>query len=196
MAAFERVCGRAYPLGTDNIDTDVILPARFLKTITRDGLGVGAFETIRARSGNVFDNPHYRQAPLLIAGKNFGCGSSREHAVWAMMDMGIAVVIAESYSDIFSGNAFKNGLLAVVLDSSSIAEILRTEPPPLITVDLASQEVRLGSDRMFYFEIDPFRKDCLMQGLDEIALTLRLKDKIAAFEQQRTIDTPWLSVSA
>ena len=107
--------GRAYPFGLKNVDTDVIIPAHYLKTITRIGLGAGAFETIRREAGNVFDDPAYAGAPILIAGDNFGCGSSREHAAWALTDMGVKAEIAPSFSDIFSGNAFKNGILTVVL---------------------------------------------------------------------------------
>ena len=114
MKAIRRVVGRAYPLGRKNVDTDVIIAARHLKTIKRAGLGQHAFETIRAESGNVFADPAYAGAPILIAGDNFGCGSSREHAAWALVDMGISAVIAPSFSDIFSGNAFKNGILTVV----------------------------------------------------------------------------------
>ena len=128
MAPIEKVEGRAIPFGLKNVDTDVIIPAKWLKTISREGLGKGAFETLRADPDNLFDQPEYRQAPILIAGDNFGCGSSREHAAWALGDLGIRVVIAPSYSDIFSGNAVKNGILPVVLPQAAIDRIQARRP--------------------------------------------------------------------
>ena len=134
--------GRAYPLGRKNVDTDVIIPAHYLKTISRTGLGKGAFETIRAEPGNVFDDPAFAGSPIVLAGDNFGCGSSREHAAWALVDMGVTAVIAPSYSDIFSGNAFKNGIVAVVLPEASVERLLEVarEGQP-ITIDLESMTV-------------------------------------------------------
>src|SRR5690606_24007432 len=126
-------------LGLKNVDTDVIIPAHYLKTITRAGLGKGAFETIRATPGNLFDDPRYAGAPILIAGDNFGCGSSREHAAWALDDMGIRVVVAPSFSDIFSGNAFKNGILAVVLPQDAVDRLLEIAADAPITIDLENQ---------------------------------------------------------
>lgn len=182
MTPVESVTGRAFPLGTSNVDTDVIIAAEHLKTTRRTGLGAHAFETIRRVEGNVFDDEAFRGATILIAGDNFGCGSSREHAVWAMMDMGITAVIAPSFSDIFSGNAFKNGMIAVVLPQDAIdrlIEVARTDP---ITVDLATMTVTTPFQDRFEFSLDPFRRDCLMHGTDEIALTLASDAAIAAHE--------------
>ncbi|MEO7689757.1 MAG: 3-isopropylmalate dehydratase small subunit, partial [Sphingomonas sp.] len=136
MEPVSQVSGRAYPWGAKNIDTDVIIPAHWLKTITREGLGKGAFETVRAQAGNIFDDPRYAGAPVLIAGDNFGCGSSREHAAWALADMGIKAVIAPSFSDIFSGNAFKNGIVAVVLPQEAIDRLVEVAKTDTVTVDL------------------------------------------------------------
>jgi 3-isopropylmalate/(R)-2-methylmalate dehydratase small subunit len=191
MQPVDIVSGRAIPLGLDNVDTDVILPGRFLKTITRTGLGVAAFETIRAEPGNVFNRPDLVGAPILIAGRNFGCGSSREHAVWAMLDMGIRAVVAESYSDIFSGNAFKNGLLTVALPGPAVAMLLDRAQSQRMTIDLAAQTIVLADGDRIAFAMDPFRKDCLLKGLDEIGLTLNLAPEIAAFETRRVADAPW-----
>ena len=174
--------GRAIPLGVTNVDTDVIIPAHWLKTITREGLGKGAFETLRAEPGNVFDDPQFSGAPILIAGDNFGCGSSREHAAWALADLGIATVIAPSFSDIFSGNAFKNGILAVVLPQEAVDRLLEVARTEHITVDLDSQTVSTPFQDRFRFEIDPFRKHCLVNGLDEIALTLESSATIDRYE--------------
>ena len=124
MQPISQVEGRAYPLGLKNVDTDIIIPAEWLKTISRNGLGKGAFESLRAVEGNVFDNPEFAGSPILIAGDNFGCGSSREHAAWAMADLGIRAVIAPSFSDIFSGNAFKNGLVAIVLPQAAVDRLM------------------------------------------------------------------------
>jgi 3-isopropylmalate/(R)-2-methylmalate dehydratase small subunit len=191
------VSGRAYPLGRKNIDTDIIIPAKWLKTISREGLGKGAFETLRAVPGNVFDDPTYNGAPILIAGDNFGCGSSREHAAWAMADLGIAAVIAPSYSDIFSGNAFKNGLLAIELPQAAIDRLMVVAQDPNagdnpITIDLETQTVTTVFQDRFEFDIDPFRKHCLMNGVDEIGLTLQRSDAIAAHETKLRDSQPWL----
>jgi 3-isopropylmalate dehydratase small subunit len=196
MQPVAQVEGRAYPLGLKNVDTDIIIPARWLKTISRSGLGKGAFETLRAAPGNVFDDPEYAGAPILIAGDNFGCGSSREHAAWAMADLGIRAVIAPSFSDIFSGNAFKNGLLAIVLPQAAIdrlMEVARTDP---IHVDLETQTVTTPYQDRFEFEIDPFRKHCLLNGVDEIGLTLKSSDAIAAYETKIAASQPWLVPNA
>jgi 3-isopropylmalate/(R)-2-methylmalate dehydratase small subunit len=182
MDSVSTIEGRAIPLGLKNVDTDVIIPAHWLKTITREGLGKGAFETLRAEPGNVFDDPDYAGGPILIAGDNFGCGSSREHAAWALADLGIAAVIAPSFSDIFSGNAFKNGILTVALPQDAVdrlLEVARTHP---ITVDLDSQTVTTPFQDRFAFAIDPFRKHCLTRGLDEIALTLESASAIERYE--------------
>jgi len=184
--------GRAYPLGLKNVDTDVIIPAHYLKTITRSGLGRGAFETIRAEPGNVFDDPEYAGSPILIAGDNFGCGSSREHAAWALGDLGIKAVLAPSFSDIFSGNAFKNGIATIVLPQEAIdrlVEVAKTDP---ITVDLETQSVTTPFQDRFEFRMDPFRRDCLMKGLDEIGLTLAGANDIDRFETQVAAERSWL----
>ena len=184
--------GRAVPFGRANVDTDVIIPAKWLKTITREGLGRGAFETVRAEPGNLFDDPASAGAPILIAGENFGCGSSREHAAWALADLGIQAVIAPSFSDIFSGNAFKNGILTVELPRAAVdrlLEIARTDP---ISIDLEAQSVTTPFQDRFSFELDPFRKHCLLNGLDEVGLTLAMDTQIASYEAKRAVELPWL----
>ena len=193
MKAISRVEGRAYPVGLKNIDTDVIIPAVWLKTISRVGLGKGAFETLRAVPGNVFDDPEYAGAPILIAGDNFGCGSSREHAAWAMADLGISAVIAPSFSDIFSGNAFKNGLLAIVLPQAAIDRLMEVARTDDIHIDLETQTVTTPFQDRFEFEIDPFRKHCLINGVDEIGLTLKSSDAISVYEAKLSADRPWLA---
>jgi 3-isopropylmalate/(R)-2-methylmalate dehydratase small subunit len=193
MKAISRVEGRAYPVGLKNIDTDVIIPAAWLKTISRVGLGKGAFESLRAVPGNVFDDPEYAGAPILIAGDNFGCGSSREHAAWAMADMGILAVIAPSFSDIFSGNAFKNGLLAIVLPQAAIDRLMEVARTDDIHIDLETQTVTTPFQDRFEFEIDPFRKHCLINGVDEIGLTLKSSDAISVYEAKLSADRPWLA---
>ncbi|WP_313803346.1 3-isopropylmalate dehydratase small subunit [Sphingobium sp.] len=191
------VDGKAYPFGMKNVDTDIVIPAHWLKTISRSGLGKGAFEVLRKEPGNVFDDPAYVGSPILIAGDNFGCGSSREHAAWALADLGIKVVIAPSFSDIFSGNAFKNGILTVVLPQEAIdrlmevAQGLNGTPDP-IHVDLEHQTVTTRFQDRFQFEIDPFRKHCLLGGLDEIGLTLGQADTISHFEAKDADARPWL----
>ena len=186
------VSGTAYPWGAKNIDTDVIIPAHWLKTITRVGLGRGAFETVRAQPGNIFDDPRYAGAPILIAGDNFGCGSSREHAAWALADMGIQAVIAPSFSDIFSGNAFKNGIVPVVLPQEAIDRLVEVAQDQPITVDLETMTVTTPFQDRFAFELDPFRRECLMNGLDVIGLTLERGDAIASYEGEMTQGRPWI----
>ena len=194
MEKLVRIEGRAIPFGAKNVDTDVIIPAEWLKTITRDGLGEGAFESIRAEPGNIFDDPAYKGAPILIAGDNFGCGSSREHAAWALLDMGIRVVIAPSYSDIFSGNAVKNGILPVVLPQEAVDRLMEVaRAGESIDVDLETQTVTTPFQDRFTFEIDPFRKHCLIGGLDEVALTLESSEAIAAYETKRAQGSAWLA---
>lgn len=193
MDAVSRVSGRAIAFGAKNVDTDIIIPAKWLKTITREGLGEGAFETIRAVPGNVFDDPANAGAPILIAGDNFGCGSSREHAAWAILDLGIKAVIAPSYSDIFSGNAVKNGILPIVLPQAAIDRLMEVAGGgDEIDIDLETQTVTTPFQDRFAFEIDPFRKHCLINGLDEVALTLERQDSIGQFEQRRGAAHDWL----
>lgn len=184
MTPVTSIEGRAVPLGLANVDTDVIIGAEHLKTIARTGLGRHAFETIRSKPGNVFDDPAFADAPILIAGDNFGCGSSREHAAWALLDRGITAVIAPSFSDIFSGNAFKNGIVTVVLDQPAIDRLLEVAQDYPISVDLETMTVTSPLQDRFTFELDPFRRECLMQGLDEIALTLTSEAAIAAYEMR------------
>ncbi len=185
MSGLERIEGRAYPFGRQNVDTDVIIPAEHLKTITRAGLGRHAFETVRAEPGNVFDDPDYAGAPILIAGENFGCGSSREHAAWALHDMGVRAVIAPGFSDIFAGNAFKNGIVTVVLPQAAIDRLIEVARDHPVTVDLETMSVTTPLQDRFAFALDPFRRDCLMQGLDEIGLTLARGAAIAAYEESQ-----------
>jgi 3-isopropylmalate/(R)-2-methylmalate dehydratase small subunit len=196
MNPVKTVEGRAYPLGLKNVDTDIIIPAAWLKTISRTGLGKGAFETLRAVDGNVFDDPEYTGAPILIAGDNFGCGSSREHAAWAMADLGISAVIAPSYSDIFSGNAFKNGLLAIVLPQAAIDRLMEVAKTDPVHIDLETQTVTTPFQDRFEFEIDPFRKHCLLNGVDEIGLTLQSDAAIFAHETKLAASQPWLVPAA
>lgn len=192
MQPIERVEGKAIPFGRKNVDTDIIIPSQWLKTISREGLGAGAFESIRAEPGNVFDDPAYAGSPILIAGDNFGCGSSREHAAWALIDLGITAVIAPSFSDIFSSNAFKNGILTVVLPQDAVDRLMEVAKTDTIHIDLETQTVTTPFQDRFTFEIDPFRKTCLMQGLDEIGLTLGKADAISAYEAKVSADRPWM----
>jgi 3-isopropylmalate/(R)-2-methylmalate dehydratase small subunit len=184
VSGIQVVDGRAYPLGRDNVDTDVIIGAQHLKTTTRSGLGRHAFESIRREDGNVIEDPAYAGAPILIAGDNFGCGSSREHAAWAIADLGIKAVVATSFSDIFSGNAFKNGIVTVVLPREAVDRLLEVAADQPITVDLETMTVTTPSQDRFPFTLDPFRRECLMKGLDEIALTLTREDAIRAYEMR------------
>jgi len=193
MQPFKHVEGRAIPFGRKNIDTDLIIPARWLKTVTREGLGRGAFETVRAEPDNLFDRPEFAHAPILIAGDNFGCGSSREHAAWALLDLGIKAVIAPSFSDIFSGNAFKNGILTVALPQEQIDRLMEVAATDPISIDLEHQMVTTPFQDRFTFEIDPFRKHCLMGGLDEVALTLARDAAITAYEERMAATKPWLA---
>ena len=192
MNKVSTIHGRAIPLGLKNVDTDVIIPAHWLKTVSREGLGKGAFETIRQTPGNPFDLEDFAGAPILIAGDNFGCGSSREHAAWAMLDLGLTAVIAPSFSDIFSGNAFKNGILAVELPQEQVDRLLDVAKDHPVTIDLENQVVTTPFQDRFAFEIDPFRKHCLLNGLDEIGLTLERDAAIGTHEKARAASLPWL----
>jgi 3-isopropylmalate/(R)-2-methylmalate dehydratase small subunit len=193
MEPVNEIEGRAYPFGQKNVDTDVIIPAHWLKTITRTGLGRGAFETLRADPDNLFDSAAFKGSPILVAGDNFGCGSSREHAAWALLDMGVRAVIAPSFSDIFSGNAFKNGILTVVLPQEAVDRLVEVARTDTIHIDLESQTVTTPFQDRFTFEIDPFRKHCLLGGLDEVGLTLARGDAIGAFETTVRADRPFLA---
>lgn len=201
MKPIDKVSGKAIPFGRKNIDTDIIIPAEWLKTISRQGLEKGAFEGLREEEGNVFDDPRYAGAPILIAGDNFGCGSSREHAAWALDGMGIRAIIAPSYSDIFSSNAFKNGLLAVELPQEAIDRLMvvaqeaADEEAP-ISIDLENQTVTTIFQDRWEFTIDAFRRNCLLNGLDEIGVTLQQEDSITAYEQELAEDKPWMVPNA
>lgn len=192
MQPVTRVSGTAYPWGAKNIDTDIIIPAHWLKTISRAGLARGAFETVRAQSGNVFDDPRYAGAPILIAGDNFGCGSSREHAAWALADMGVRAVIAPSFSDIFSGNAFKNGIVPVVLPQEAVDRLVEVAKDQPIAVDLETMTVTTPYQDRFAFTLDAFRRQCLMEGLDEIGLTMARDTAISKFEGAVDRYRPWI----
>jgi 3-isopropylmalate/(R)-2-methylmalate dehydratase small subunit len=196
MTPLNQVEGRAIPLGLKNVDTDVIIPAHWLKTTTREGMGRGAFESLRADPDNLFDRSEYKGAPILIAGDNFGCGSSREHAAWALGDLGIRVVIAPSYSDIFSGNAVKNGILPVVLPQAAIDRLIEVAASDPVSIDLEHQMVTTKFQDRFTFEIDPFRKMCLLEGLDEISLTEKSDAAIGAYEDRLDADRPWMRPAA
>lgn len=193
MEPVKQVSGRAYPWGAKNIDTDVIIPAHWLKTITRAGLGRGAFETVRAQPGNIFDDPEYAGSPILIAGDNFGCGSSREHAAWALGDMGIKAVIAPSFSDIFSGNAFKNGIVPVVLPQEAVDRLIEVAKTDPITIDLETMTVTTPFQDRFTFALDAFRRQCLIEGLDEVGLTLARDTAISKFEAMLDQHRPWIA---
>lgn len=193
MTPVTQVEGRAYPFGRKNVDTDVIIPAAWLKTISRTGLGKGAFESVRAEPGNVFDDPAYKGAPIILAGDNFGCGSSREHAAWALLDMGVTAVIAPSFSDIFSGNAFKNGIVTVVLPQEAIDRLMEVAQTDPIYIDLESQSVTTPFQDRYEFEIDPFRKHCLIEGLDEIGMTLADASAIDAYEATLAKQRPFMA---
>jgi 3-isopropylmalate/(R)-2-methylmalate dehydratase small subunit len=192
MTPVTTVSGTAYPWGAKNVDTDVIIPAHWLKTTTREGLGRGAFETVRSEPGNLFDDPRYAGAPILIAGDNFGCGSSREHAAWALADMGVRAVIAPSFSDIFSGNAVKNGIVPVVLPQDAVDRLLSVAVDQPVTVDLETMTVTTPYQDRFAFHLDPFRRRCLMEGLDEIGLTLAQDTAISNYETDAAATRPWL----
>jgi len=196
VTPFTTITGVAVPFGVANVDTDVIIPARFLKTITRSGLGAGAFATLRDDPANLFDTVRNRGAPILIAGDNFGCGSSREHAPWALADMGFRVVIAPSFADIFAGNAYKNSMLLVVLPQDQIDRLMTAALDVDLTIDLENQVVTTTYQDRFAFAVDPFRKAALLAGQDEIGLTLTMAPAITAFEARLAGDRPWVGGAA
>ena len=189
------------PLDRGNVDTDAIIPARYLKTLKRTGLGVGLFFAWRYDAGGAslpdfpLNQPEFRGGEVLVAGENFGCGSSREHAVWALMDFGFRAVIAPSFSDIFHSNCLKNGMLPVTLPAAevrSMMDALLAAPGGKVAVDLPAQTVRAPNGDVHRFAIDPFAKKCLLEGLDEIGLTLTSAAEIARYERERKKATPWL----
>ena len=182
-----------------NIDTDMIIPKQFLKTIKRTGLGKSLFFEMRYdNDGNpisdfILNNKPFDQAKILVAEKNFGCGSSREHAPWALLDFGIKVVIAPSFADIFFNNCFKNGILPIVLSEDKIKELAAlSEKQVTIEVNLDEQKITKGDNQPFEFEVDPFRKECLLNGYDDVALTLKKENKIQTFIENNKNLTPWL----
>lgn len=201
MKALKELTGVAAPLPMINVDTDMIIPKQYLKTISRDGLGKGLFHSMRYNEDGS-DNPDfvlnkeaYRGASFLIAGDNFGCGSSREHAAWALEDFGIRCVIASSFSDIFYNNAFKNGMLLIKLPQEVIDDLTAQAEygsNAMFSVDLESQTVTAPDGKEHTFELDDFRKHCLLNGLDEIALTLEKESSIAGFEQSNSATHSWL----
>jgi len=200
MQAFTRLDGRAAPLSLANIDTDQIIPKQFLKTVEREGLAKGLFYDFRFDGeGNeiadfVLNRPEYKGSSVLIAGDNFGCGSSREHAPWALMDYGIMCVISTSFADIFNNNCFNNGLLPVVLKPEEVAQLMDEAKGGnhMVSVDLESQTVVSPSGKSFRFEIDPVRKDKMLRGLDFIGETLMHSADIDLYESKRALDRPWL----
>ncbi|MDP4031708.1 MAG: 3-isopropylmalate dehydratase small subunit [Pseudorhodobacter sp.] len=201
MQKFTTLTGIAAPMPLVNIDTDMIIPKQFLKTIARTGLGKNLFDEMRynldgsEKPDFVLNQPAYRKAEILVAGENFGCGSSREHAPWALLDFGIRAVIAPSYADIFYSNCFKNGILPIVLPADQVAVLLddaQKGANARITVDLAAQTVTSSDGHSFHFEVDPFRKHCLLNGLDDIDLTLEKSAAIDAFEKTAATLRPWV----
>ena len=201
MEKFTRLEGVAAPLPLVNIDTDMIIPKQFLKTIKRSGLGKALFHELRYdEQGNenpdfVLNQEPWRNATILIAGDNFGCGSSREHAPWALKDFGIRAIIAPSFADIFYNNCFQNGILPIRLSEAEVEHLMKLaqdKPGAVFVIDLAAQEVQAPDDSVYHFDIDPFRKHCMMEGLDDIGLTLQKEEKIAAFEKAYAERFPWL----
>lgn len=198
MDKFTKLTGVAAPLPIINIDTDMIIPKDYLKTIKRTGLGTGLFAEMRYNEDGsenpdfVLNKPAYRKAQILVAGDNFGCGSSREHAAWALADMGVRAVIAPSFSDIFSGNAFKNGIVPVVLPQAAVDRLLEVARDQPIVVDLETMTVTTPFQDRFAFHLDPFRRRCLMEGLDEIGMTLAEDTAISKFEGAVREHRPWI----
>ncbi|MDO5757698.1 MAG: 3-isopropylmalate dehydratase small subunit [Rhodobacterales bacterium] len=201
MEKFQKLSGIAAPMPMINIDTDMIIPKQFLKTIKRSGLGVNLFDEMRYDDdGNeiadfVLNKPAYREAEILVAGENFGCGSSREHAPWAIKDFGIRCVIAPSFADIFHNNCFKNGILPIVLPQEQV-DILMTEAAKganaRIEIDLEAQTVTTSEGEVISFEVDAFKKHCLLEGLDDIGLTMEKATSIDTFESSAGTARPWV----
>ncbi|ANB32957.1 3-isopropylmalate dehydratase small subunit [Rhodovulum sulfidophilum] len=201
MDKFEKITGIAAPLPLVNIDTDMIIPKQYLKTIKREGLGVNLFDEMRYdQDGNeipdfVLNKPAYRETQILVAGENFGCGSSREHAPWAIKDFGIRCVIAPSFADIFFNNCFKNGILPIPLPQEQVDILMKDAEKGAnarMTVDLESQVITTSDGVEIAFEVDPFRKHCLLEGLDDIGLTLNKAPAIDGFESKMAQERPWV----
>jgi 3-isopropylmalate/(R)-2-methylmalate dehydratase small subunit len=200
MQKFTTLTGVAAPLPMINVDTDMIIPKQYLKTVVRTGLGKALFSEMRydangkERPDFVLNKPAYRKAQILVAGENFGCGSSREHAPWALLDFGIRCVIAPSFADIFYGNCFQNGVLPIKLPQSDVDKLMddaNRGANATVTIDLERQEIHGPDGGTIKFEIDPFRKHCLLNGLDDIGLTLEKSKAIAAFERKMADARPW-----
>lgn len=201
MEKFTELTGIAVPFPMINVDTDTIIPSRWLKTIKRTGLGVGLFEALRYDDDGsevpdfVLNKPPYRDAKILVAGANFGCGSSREHAIWALLDFGIRCVIAPVLADIFATNAAKNGVLIIKLPQGEVDKLMADAElgeNGRLTIDLEAAEISRPDGETIAFEIDPFVKHCLLNGLDDIALTLAKADAIDSFEDEQKVSQPWL----
>jgi len=201
MDKFTSLTGVAAPLPMINVDTDKIIPKQHLKTIKRSGLGKALFDEMRYRPDGsenpdfVLNKPAYRQAKILVAGENFGCGSSREHAPWALLDFGIRCVIAPSFADIFYNNCFKNGILPIALPQADVDKLMddaERGANAIISIDLEKQEIRGPDGGCIKFDIDPFRKRCLLQGLDDVGLTLEKAPAIDSFEAKNRLNQPWL----
>ena len=200
MDKFTKLTGVAAPLPIVNIDTDMIIPKQYLKTIARTGLGKGLFSEMRYKDDGsenpnfVLNQPAYRKAQILVAEDNFGCGSSREHAPWALLDYGIRCVISTSFADIFYNNCFKNGILPIKVSKDDLAKLMddaERGANATLTVDLEAQEIRGPDGGVVKFDIDAFRKHCLIEGLDDIGLTMVKADKISSFEKKHAAERPW-----
>jgi len=205
MEKFTTLTAVAAPLPMINVDTDMIIPKQFLKTIKRTGLGVNLFTEMRYRDDGsenpdfVLNKPAYREAKILVAGDNFGCGSSREHAPWAIQDFGIRCIIAPSFADIFYNNCFKNGILPIALPQEEVDKLMddaERGANAIVTIDLENQTITGPDGGEIRFEVDPFKKHCLLEGLDDIGLTLEKEKAIDSFEAKRRAATPWLETAA
>jgi len=201
MEKFNTLAGVAAPLPMINVDTDMIIPKQYLKTIHRTGLGKALFDEMRHNEDGsdkpdfVLNRPAYAKAQILVTGENFGCGSSREHAPWALLDFGIRCVIAPSFADIFYNNCFKNGILPITLPQSDVDKLMDDASRganAIVTIDLEAQEIRGPDGGMVKFGVDPFRKQCLLNGWDDIGLTLRAADKISTYEKNHKAQAPWI----
>ena len=205
MDKFTTLTGVAAPLEIDNVDTDMIIPKQYLKTIKRTGLGKGLFSEQRYNDDGsenpdfVLNKPAYRNARILVAGDNFGCGSSREHAPWALLDFGIRCIISEDFADIFYNNCFKNGILPIRMPKEIIAKLMDDASRgsnAIIEIDLEKQEIKGPDGGTVHFDIDPFRKHCLLEGLDDIGLTMEKKSEIDDFEARQKDSQPWLHAAS
>ncbi|MGH1330331.1 MAG: 3-isopropylmalate dehydratase small subunit [Paracoccaceae bacterium] len=201
MDKFEKITGVAAPMPLINIDTDMIIPKVFLKTIKRSGLGVSLFAEMRYNDDGseiadfVLNKPAYRDAEIIVAGDNFGCGSSREHAPWAIKDFGVRCVISTSFADIFFNNCFKNGILPIILPQEQVDALMADAEKGAnarMTVDLEAQEITSSDGQVFPFEVDAFKKHCLLEGLDDIGLTMAKVASIDAYEAQASQSRPWV----